>query len=468
MSTPPMSAPLLEPLAAWAASYDASRCDAPDRARLFSIMLDYGCALLSGTGHALAPAYRSALCGPQAGAGPCGVAGTDVRVPVSAAAEANAAIAHFWEVDDAHRTSTSHPGVTVLPVVLALSEADPTIPLARLQGAVVAGYEAMLRVGAWLGARHYAACHTTATAGCFAAAAAASHALGLDARRTLWAFGHAGTQAAGLWQILDDDVAMAKAFHCAMPVRAGLAAAFLARAGIAGAAHVLEGPRGMARAWSLEGGPAELLRPADRAMMHDITVKGWPTCGQMHSPLDCAREIAPRLKAEPEDIASILVEVPQACLDIAGRAAPQDVPQAKFATGFCVAATLCGRPPSFTGLTGQLVADPTVRALEQRTEVRADPAFTARFPKERPARVTVTLKDGRLLSAERAHRRGDPEEPWSEKDMVRRAHDILELAARPVDVARLVDWSRAFAAPEDGGRWRAADLFEMTLAEPIL
>jgi 2-methylcitrate dehydratase PrpD len=454
-----MTAPLLEPLAAWVSAYDARRCDARDRARLFAIMLDYATALLAGAGHVYAEPYRAALAGPEQGQGTCSVVGLDRRVPLPVAAATNAAIAHFWEVDDAHRTSTSHPGVTVVPVVIALAEAFPDLPRERLQSAVVAGYEAILRIGSWLGAKHYAVSHTTATAGCFAATAAACHALRLDAETTLAAFGHAGTQAAGLWQFLDDGRTAAKAFHCAMPVRNGIAAALLARAGIPGAPHILEGRRGMARAWHIEGGDADLLHPGARAMMHDVTIKGWPTCGQMHSALDCASELAAEALS-PDEVTSILIEVPQSCLDIAAGTDPHDIASAKFATGFCIAAVLCGRPPTFTGLSPALLIDPAVRALAARAELRADPAFTARFPQERPARVTVTFKDGRTESRERAGRRGDPEEPWSEAELIRRSRDILRLAPGPVDLDRLVGWSRDFAAVEDR-HWRAGDLFAM-------
>ena len=455
-----MNAPLLAPLAAWVSAYDARQGDAEDRARLFAIMLDYAGALLSGAGHGLADSYRAALAGPEQGMGACSVIGLDLRKPLPVAAATNAAIAHFWEVDDAHRTSTSHPGVTVVPVVVALAEAFPDIRHERLQGAVVAGYEAIMRVGAWLGPEHYAVSHTTATAGCFAATAAACHALGLDAETTLAAFGHAGTQAAGLWQFLDDGRTAAKAFHCAMPVRNGLAAALMARAGIPGAPHILEGRRGMVRAWHIDGGDTRLLQPAGRPMMHDVTIKGWPTCGQMHSALDCASELAAETVPSPDGVTSVLIETPQSCLDIASGTDPQDIASAKFATSFCTAAVLCGRPPTFTGLSSALLSDPAIRALEARTVLRAEPAFTARFPKERPARVTVTFKDGRTVSRERGGRRGDPEEPWSEAELIHRAGDILRLAPRPVDLDRLVGWSRDFAAAGDRP-WHAGDLFAM-------
>jgi 2-methylcitrate dehydratase PrpD len=460
-----MSASLLAPLADWVSAYDARRCDTEDRARLFATMLDYASALFSGDGHKLAEPYREALAGPEQGTGTCSIIALKRRVPLQVAAATNAAIAHLWEVDDAHRSSTSHPGVTVVPVVIALAEAFPDLPRTRLLGAVVTGYEAILRIGAWLGAEHYAVCHTTATAGCFGATAAACHALGFDSDATLAAFGHAGTQAAGLWQFLDDGRTAAKAFHCAMPVRSGLTATFLARAGIPGAPHILEGARGMMRAWRLDGGDPSLLRPAGRAMIHDVTIKGWPTCGQMHSALDCASELAQAVVRSPDDVTSVVVEMPQACLDIASGTNPLNVASAKFSTSFCIAAVLSGQPPTFTGLSPALLNDAAVRALATRVDLRADPDFTGRFPKERPARVTVVFGDGRTISHERASRRGDPEEPWSEPDLVKRAGDILRLAPWAVDIEGLVGWSRGFAAAGDFP-WCAGDLFTMAGTRP--
>jgi 2-methylcitrate dehydratase PrpD len=81
--------------------------------------------------------------------------------PVEAAA-ANAAISHFWEFDDSHRSAMMHPGITVLPAVLALAQARPETTVADLRAAVVAGYEAGLRMGAHLGKAHSATNHTTA------------------------------------------------------------------------------------------------------------------------------------------------------------------------------------------------------------------------------------------------------------------------------------------------------------------
>jgi len=453
--------PLLAPLADWVAAYDGGALDSETRERLFASVFDYGCALWSGTGHGLYDPYLAALAGVPGESGPCSVAGDARGFPLAHAAAMNAAIAHFWEVDDADRVSTSHPGITVISAVLALAQAFPQIPRDRLAGAVVTGYEAIMRIGSYLGSGHYATCHTTGTAGTFGAAAAASHALGLDGAATLSAFGHAGTQAAGLWQILDDGATDAKAFHGANAVRNGLAATLLARAGIAGAAHILEGPRGMLKAWNLPAGDPVRLIPGARAMIHDVTIKGWPVCGQMHSALDCAVDLVAAYAPDPDEIASVRLLVPQACLNIAAIDNPQTVSKAKFSTSFCIAAVLAGSPPDFVGLGPELVADDRVRNLAQRVAVIADAAFDARFPRERPARLEVTLRDGQVLTEERSFRRGDPEAPWSEQDLLVRAQDILRLSAMAVDVQALHGWAKAFAGLQGSPGWRAGHIFAL-------
>ncbi len=452
---------LLAPLADWVAAYDGAALDSETRERLFASVFDYGCALWSGTGHGLYGPYLAALAGVPGESGRCSVAGDGRGFPLVHAAAMNAAIAHFWEVDDADRVSTSHPGITVISAVLALAQAFPAIARDRLAGAVVTGYEAIMRIGAYLGAAHYATCHTTGTAGTFGAAAAASHALGLDGAATLSAFGHAGTQAAGLWQILDDGATDAKAFHGAIAVRNGLAAALLARAGIAGAAHILEGRRGMLKAWNLPAGDPARLAPGARAMIHDVTIKGWPVCGQMHSALDCAVDLVAAHAPDPDEIASVRLLVPQACLNIAGIDNPQTVSKAKFSTSFCIAAVLAGSPPDFVGLGPELLADDRVHSLARRVAVTADPAFDARFPKERPARLQITLRDGQVLAQERSFRRGDPEAPWSEQGLVARAHDIVRLSAGPVDVEALQLWAKEFAGLRQSPGWRAGHIFTL-------
>ena len=438
--------PWLAPLAGYIASFDGTRLDARTHDYVFSVMLDWAGALFAGRGHPLFERYQAALCGVPGETGPASVLGSAEGHPIGVAAATNAAVSHLWEVDDAHRVSTSHPGITVIPALIALAEAFPQSPPERLRGAVVAGYEAIMRIGSFLGVDHYSVCHTTATAGCFGAAAAAAHFLALDEEHCLWALGHAGTQAAGLWQFLDDGALEAKGFHAATAARNGIAAALAAKAGVPGAGRILEGPRGMLAAWHLQSADRSVLVPQETPIIGDITIKNWPTCGQMHSALDCAVDLLPDLGELPVDaIEKVVVEVPRSCTAIADRRTPASVAEAKFSTAFCIAAILCGRPPDFSGLNDDLVADAAVHRLASRIDVREDPAFSARFPKERPARVGIVRKEKGPLTRERSFRKGDPEAPWSREELIARARVITALGGASDKVDGMVAWCDAFA-----------------------
>ncbi|MBP0493755.1 MmgE/PrpD family protein [Pararoseomonas indoligenes] len=456
-----MTAPALQDLAEWVAAADGAAGDGVVESALACSALDWAGALIAGTAHDLYPRYIAAFAAMAApGAVGCAVAG-DVRgwAPVEAAA-ANAAISHLWEFDDSHRAAMMHPGITVWPAVVALAQARPGVTVADMRAAVLAGYEAGLRIGAHLGKAHAATNHVTATAGTFGAAAAAARLLRLDAAATLSAFGHTGTQAAGLWQFLEDGATEAKAVHPAAAVRNGVTAAMLAEAGIPGAAHVLEGRRGMLAAWKLTPEPGASLAPEGPPMILTATIKGWPVCGQMHSLLDATQDLVRKAGLRAEEIATVRAEAPQALLDVAGLRRPANTGDAKFSTSFCLALMLSGGDLSFTGFDGRAVRDEAVQALADRIEVQAIPEFSARYPRERPARITVTTGNGRALSEERSFRRGDPEAPWEWEPLVERFQGIAGLAMRnPAAREAVVAWCRAFGAADPALDRGAAPFF---------
>ncbi|WP_417279708.1 MmgE/PrpD family protein [Celeribacter sp.] len=438
-----MSAPELAPLAEFVAGYTVDPEDAALASRLRSTVLDWGSAALAGTGHPLFSAYQSAFLSPTE-QGPLRVIGTPGRHPLMAGAMTNAALSHLWEVDDAHRDATNHPGITVLPAVMALAEVHRLDP-ATVCAAIVAGYEAVIRVSAHLGAAHYAINHSTATAGSFGAAAAAARALGFTPEQTLSAFGHAGTQAAGLWALLDDNCTDSKAFHAATAVRNGLQAAQLVQSGLPGAPRILEGPRGMRASWHLADTDPAWLTPNGTPLIHTVTIKGWPVCGQMHSALDCAADLAKRFPKDAAATGPVTVRLPDSALAIAGRTAPSTVAEAKFSTSFCIAATLCGKPPSLAGLTEALLADPEIHRRAEDVTLVADATMTARFPKERPAEVCLETPSG-PQSVSRSFRRGDPEAPWTDEAMTERTRDVLALTSWETRPEVLIDWADALAA----------------------
>src|SRR5262245_29560957 len=194
-------------------------------------------------------------CGLFGASQPCGVFAANVAVIMSAggasslfarpekvspsdAALANGTAIHGFELDDAHVSSSHHPGAVTVPAVLAVAEARDASGADALV-ALAAGYEVGIRIGICAGVSHSTSgFHVTGTVGTFGAAAAASHLLKLSPCQTAHALGIGGTQAAGLYSARTG--AMTKRFHAGRASQSGTLAAFLAEQGFTGSLDIVE------------------------------------------------------------------------------------------------------------------------------------------------------------------------------------------------------------------------------------
>jgi 2-methylcitrate dehydratase PrpD len=74
------------------------------------------------------------------------------------------------------------------------------------------------------------------------------------------------------------------------------------------------------------------------------------------------------------------------------------------------------------------MADPRIRALMQRVTLSLDPEIANAYPRRRPARVKVTLRDGRVLEHFQPTRKGDPDMPLSDEELTAKFNEL----ARPL------------------------------------
>jgi 2-methylcitrate dehydratase len=77
-------------------------------------------------------------------------------------------------------------------------------------------------------------------------------------------------------------------------------------------------------------------------------------------------------------------------------------------------------------LQAERIHSPDTQAMVARIEVRPDPQFTARFPQELAARVTVRTKDGRSLVKEHLGYEGGIDQPMSWNRVVEKFHWLSE------------------------------------------
>lgn len=423
--------------------------DQATRERLAQAMLDWFTAGWAAKGMPGATALQGLAATSLPGAGPAPIFGGGLLQPL-AAGFANAGIAHLREIDDAHRAAMLHPGVVAISPVLALAAAQP-LSMRRVADAVIAGYEVALRVGEALGTRHAASFHATATAGAVGAAAASAVALGLSQDQLHHAMGIAATQSAGLWQLVDDGAHESKSLHPAFAVRNGMMAAWAAQAGFPGARAFVTGRRGLYALLDGDGPLAALDGDLDApARLNTATIKAWPCCAQLFTPLDATREIMHRHSPAVQDIASVDVLIFPHALKIAGIYWPSKPAETAFCLRYVVATLLLTGQLGIEDMEAPDLQSPALLALAARVQVGTDDGFQRSFPQKRPAQVTITLKDGRRFSTLRELRRGDPEDPFDWQQLQARMRAFAPAMTDP-QAAQLTHWCAAFGdAANDG------------------
>ena len=352
------------------------------------------------------------------------------------AALVNGGASHALEFDDSHKATFYHPGAPAITAALAAAQMIDCDGPTLLAG-IVAGYEVGIRVAAALGPEHYRLWHTTGTAGSLAAAAAAARVLRLSSAQTAAAFGLAGTQAAGLWQVLPEAPA-AKNLHAGRAAQSGLLAALLAREGLDGPVSILEGNRGLFAAMVPGAADVEacIENLGGRWRILEITLKAYPICGHAMTPVEAALQVGSRLGAAA--VGKVVVHSNAISIRIAGNRDPRDGYAAKFSIPYCVAVALSRGRVTQAEFEPAVLKDTAVRDLMRRVELVVDPQYDRIARTIRPARIEAFLGDGRTLEAVSETRRGDPEQPMSDEEMRAKFRSLAALAwgderARHVD-----------------------------------
>jgi 2-methylcitrate dehydratase PrpD len=342
------------------------------------------------------------------------------------AALLNGAASHIVEMDDVHNGAALHPGVVVFPAVFAVAQQLEASGRELITAAVV-GYEATIRVGEFLGPAHYKVFHTTGTAGTVGAAAGVGHLLGLNTQKMLHALGSAGTQAAGLWEFLTN-AADSKPLHTAKAASDGLLSAYIARGGFTGAAHILEGRRGMAAGMSHGADPARLTDGlGKRWKIMECSFKAYACCRHTHPSADALLGLMQRHHLKADDIAHITAHVHHGAIDVLGAVTnPETVHQSKFSMGFVLGLIAHYGRAGIDEFDDHALSDPKVRAFLNRVEMVLDPEIDSAPGNLWGGRVEVETSDGRRLEGRIAFAKGDPENTLNRSELEAKA---LRLAA---------------------------------------
>jgi 2-methylcitrate dehydratase PrpD len=346
------------------------------------------------------------------GRGDATVIGTGDRVPAAYAALADGALIHSIDYDDTHFPSQVHVCSSVVSAALVAAEITGQGGRALIEG-VVCGIEAAIRVGmAAPGRFNDEGFHATGVCGAFGATAAIAKILGLSDAELAHALGLVGSQASGLLVFLSDAASWVKRVHPGWAAHAGYIAVKLAQHGFTGPRPVFEGRFGLYDSHVGEFDPSILTDDLGILQVMRVGVKAFPT-GQLHIPfMSLTRTLMREHGLTADQIENIECRITPRAIETV--CAPEDVKRrpvdgysAKFSLQYGVAAMAVRGQASLTEYTDEAVKDPAVLAMADR--VTYVPDETADFPRNVPAWIVMTLKDGRTIEGREPIHLGHPD-----------------------------------------------------------
>jgi len=329
------------------------------------------------------------------------VIASGLRLPPAEAAYVNAVMGAAAARTDMHPAITAHCAPVVIPVALALSEISP-VSGRDFVAAVVAGYEAMARVGRVMVTdgfrRRFRA---TAVLGAVGGAIVAARLLGLPPAQATSALSLSANTASGLMEFgyageLD------LLFQPANAARNAITSALLAQAGVTASRTILEGPAGLLAGFGGLDRAREIVdAPREGYEIEKVDFKRVPACVFVQAAAHAAESIVLRAAIDWRRVQSIHLRTFEAAVRYPGCDDPGPIDTllgARMSLQFAVASVLARGELAEENFVD--IGHPGIRALVPKVRMAVTDAYNAAYPMRQGADVAVTMDDGRVLAGE--------------------------------------------------------------------
>jgi 2-methylcitrate dehydratase PrpD len=418
----PNVSPLMRDLSAYIASALKTPLRAEVAARAKLHLVDTVAAMISGS--RLLPGKRAIAYVKSLGGRPEAIVmGTRIRTSAASAALANGMLAHADETDDTHPPSRTHPGSCVIPAAFAIGERNGLPGKVVLRG-IVLGYEICARMllaineSTFRHTGHFA----SSFGGIFGAAAAAGALLKFDERKVHFLLSYAAQQAAGLQNVVRDTEHIQKAFAGGgLSAQNGTAAALMVAHGFSGVEDVFSGERDFFFTFAPEADRSRLTRGLGRDFeIMQCGIKPWPAGGPIQAPMQILRELMEKHDLEAQDIASLVVELPDNEFATVNNREMPDI-----CIQHLIAVMLLDGVMTFKSAHDHArMKDPKVLAVRKRVKAVGNPKLTDVLRRWRCV-MEITLKDGRKLSGQTMAAKGTSENPLTPAEEEEKALDLI-------------------------------------------
>src|SRR5881628_3462764 len=336
------------------------------------------------------------------------------------------------ELCEGHRYVSCQGAVQALPTALACAEWLQRSGRETL-AALIFGYEVAARLGAGLTARPLA--HQNGQAPLLGAVAAGARLRGSTAEQMSLAL------RIGAILVLTPGYTNAVAGATALNVAGGMSGFAGALAPELALASVAAQPNAIEEAFGRLVGDG--FRP--EALTEELGQR-WEIarnyfrlracCNPIYTALDALEEILAELRPDPASIERIDVATYRFAANMR-ESNPVNYFAAKYSLPHAAAALVLRGDAGYHAFTDDVVRDPAIGAFRRRVTVREDPDLNTSVPRLKPARVTVTLTDGRQVTRLRESARGDYQDPYSEDAIRSKFRELAGVVLSPAAVSRV-------------------------------
>jgi 2-methylcitrate dehydratase PrpD len=347
------------------------------------------------------------------------ILGRNETLAAPAAALCNGTATHGFELDDLLDEAIVHPGAIVVPAALAAAEAI-NAPGSRLLLGIIAGYEAINRVGLAIGVEparrgH----HQTALAGPLGAVMAAGVVMNLNREQLTAAVGLACSTSSGTKSFAaGTGGGMMKRMHAGRAAEAGVRMAQLAARGFTAPPTALDGHFGLLEVLSGKSARPEQLALdlGKRWAVEQVYVKVYPCCAWIQATVQQLVAMRGAQPVKAEEVKKLRIGVCSYAARNNGNVAPPDTMGAQYSLPYCAALAVTADPRDPAMYFGDQLDDPSRRELARRIELVVDPEMEAAYPKHYGARVHLELANGEHHDTAVLDPHGMPSDPCSDEE----------------------------------------------------
>ena len=346
--------------------------------------------------------------------------------------------AHGVELDDGHRGGSVHPGVAVVPALVALSRIT-TLSGPQALAAMVVGYEVICSVSAASNpALRQHGFHPTSAVGPLGASLAVAHALGLNDEQSSNALAFAATSAGGLFAFLGGGADM-KRLHGGYASRNGLDAALLAAEGISGPANILDSKPGWFDSFTGQSAADVALSvPPEKGFnILDCYLKPYSCCRHLQPAMEALINLRNEHGLTSESVAKIEVETYTLA---AGHTKTgwDTMADAQLSFPYCLSVSLKEGRANLPEFTDEMRNGDWVQGVVDKIAITSSQDMDDLYPQQRPARVTVSTSDAEY-SAFLPEASGSPEYPMSDDGVQEKAYELFAQVLDPQAAQSLVE-----------------------------